>query len=143
MRIRLSASSLVWCSIASLVAWVPSQVWGQIVINELVVNQRDYDGNTPDIREFVELYNAGTETVNLENWTVRSWDLASGTPGFVDTLPNHLLNPGDYFVMGHAGVPGLDMSLGGGDLWADDVDQVIELRDSAMATIDAVAFETH
>ncbi len=145
MRKRLCSYPAVLCCLTSaLVTIAGSPVSGQIVINELVVNQRNYAGNIfPDTREFIELYNAGTQPVNLQDWTLRNWDLASGTQGFVDTLPNHVLNPGSFFVMGHADVPGVDMILGGGDLWADDVAQVLELRDNTMATIDAVAFETH
>lgn len=140
MRTRLSASSLVWCLVASLVALAP-QASGQIVINELVVNQRNYSMNTPDTREFVELYNAGAEPINLNGWSLRVWDLAGGSQGVVDHLPDVTLNPGDYFVLGHAGVPNLDVTLPAGDLWPDGAAQVLELRNGS-ATVDAVAFET-
>jgi hypothetical protein len=115
----------------------------QIVINELVINERNYSDDLPDTREFVELYNAGNTSVNLENWDLRIWDLVDNAERFVDILPDFELAPGEYFVMGHAAVANLDHQLPAVDLWADARALVLELRNPMDQTQDAVAFEVY
>lgn len=115
----------------------------QVVINELVINERDYSNDLPDTREFVELYNAGNTSVNLQDWDLRIWDLVNNNERFVDVLPDFELAPGGYFVMGHAGVDNVDHTLPAGDLWADARALVLELRNPQDQTQDAVAFEVY
>ena len=62
---------------------------GQIVINELVEDEQDFETTdvTPDTREFIELYNAGATPVDLTGWSVGIWDLDTGAYGPVQLFP--------------------------------------------------------
>ncbi len=65
-----------------------SVVIGDIVFNELMYNP--ISGNDAD--QYVELYNKGTNTVNLGGWQVKS--------GVTFTFPsNVVMTPGAYFVL--------------------------------------------
>ena len=120
-------------------------VRAEVVINELVINERNYSGNiVPDTREFVELFNSGASAVNLNNWRLRTWNLSNGTQGTFSDLPNVNLAPGDYYVLGPAGIPNVDFVLPSStDLWADGTPLVLELLNSSLSTVDAVAFEVY
>lgn len=66
---------------------------GKLVITELMMNPAavaDDDG------EWLELYNAGTTTVDLGGWTVRS-----GKAGMADMLSSYQLAPGKYVLVGN------------------------------------------
>ena len=67
-------------------AWVASPAAASVIINEIHYN--------PDVKtdpgEFVELYNAGTNIVNLAGWTLSS--------GFSYTFPATNLAPGRFAV---------------------------------------------
>jgi hypothetical protein len=63
---------------------------GQVVINELVEDEQDFDSTNdiaPDTREFVELYNAGNSPVNIENWSIGTIQLSTGLPYASFTIP--------------------------------------------------------
>src|SRR5262245_37598048 len=108
------------CSMFAIGLASPALVRAQVVINELVINERDYAGNLPDTREFVELYNAGASSVNLNGWKLRTWNLSTATQGTLYTLPNVSLAAGDYYVLGPSGIPNVDQVLPSStDLWTD------------------------
>ena len=118
--------------------------FGQIVINELVEDEQDFETTdiTPDIREFVELYNSGASAVDISGWTIGIWDLDTGSQGVVDTLPGGSSIPaGGYFVIGGAAVPNVDYSPVATDLW-DNTNNIFELKNSSGTLIDAVGVET-
>lgn len=89
-----------------------------IKINEFVVAPEG-GGNGG---EFIELYNAGTETIDLTDWGVGA--ATSGNPSYL-LLDNVSIGPGDYLVIaGSDAVPGAqiidpDMSLGNATSNAD------------------------
>jgi hypothetical protein len=121
-----------------------TSVLAQVVINELVINERDYAGNLADTREFVELYNAGASPVNLDGWRLRTWNLSNGTQGTFHTLQNVNLAPGDYYVLGPTEVANVDQVLPSfTDIWTDGTPLVLELQNSSLSTVDAVAFEVY
>jgi predicted extracellular nuclease len=70
----------------------PPPPTAKVVITELMMNPSavsDADG------EWIELYNAGTSTVDLTGWSVRD-----GTAGMADWLTTYTLAPGQYVVVG-------------------------------------------
>ena len=59
----------------------------------IVINEIHYDPEDQTLRaEFIELYNQGSETVNLLGWEF--------TDGVTFTFPNTILAPGEYLVIG-------------------------------------------
>lgn len=112
----------------------------QIVINELVINDRNYAGNVTDSGEFVELYNAGNAPVDLTNWVIATKTLANGN-STSHTITSGTINPGDYFVVGMTGVPNLDYDLGLTPLWTDGAARILQLQNPSATIIDAVAYE--
>ncbi|MCA9237717.1 MAG: lamin tail domain-containing protein [Planctomycetales bacterium] len=127
-------------AVAAVIFALPSHSLGQVVINELVY---DIAGESPDLREYVELYNAGGSAVDISNWTVGFYDVSSAFTFSGDVIPsNTMLGAGDYYVLGSTGVPNLDQDIqtGGIDLYPDG-NTVIELRDSSSALVDALGYE--
>ena len=122
-----------------------SNASGQVVINEVVKEQRDglNDGASinPDVREFIELFNAGTEEINLAGWTIGQINLTNGSIDLTDTIPSGTLAPGGYFVIGSAGVPEVDLTPVAGEIFTDVAARLLELRDSGGALRDAVAYD--
>jgi hypothetical protein len=120
---------------------------GQVVINEVVKEQRDAGGfPVPDTREFVELFNAGSSAIDIGNWSLGEdfLDIGVSAPRVIPT--GTILAPGDFWVMGATGVPNLDQPLDNGtptELLLDTRGTVLELRDSAGGLMDALAYETY
>ena len=77
-----------------------AECWGQIVINEVVKEQRDglNDGASinPDVREFIELYNAGNSPVDLTGWTINQVNITNGASELTDTIPSGMLPAGGH-----------------------------------------------
>lgn len=73
--------------VLSLAAWVAPRATAAVVINEIHYNP---DVKT-DAAEFIELYNAGTNAVNLGGWAF--------TDGINYTFPSVNLAPGAYVVV--------------------------------------------
>jgi regulation of enolase protein 1 (concanavalin A-like superfamily) len=77
-----------------LAARTPGAANSDILVGDIVINELMYDpisGNDDD--QFIELYNQGTNTVNLANWKVVS--------GINFTIPTGVtLAPGSYLVLG-------------------------------------------
>jgi hypothetical protein len=123
-------------------------VVAQVVINELVKEERTAGSGavTPDIREFIELYNAGTAPVDLSNWSIIRWDYGVDGPGLPPiTLPaGSTIAPNDYFVIGGSAIPAAVrdfMPDTGQDLFPDVAAYALELRNSSNTMVDAVAYE--
>lgn len=136
-RIVLTTALCVSLFVAALSAHA------QITINELVVDQRTADSSaTPDVREFIELYNAGASAVDISGWSVGVVDLGTGIPGVLDALPGGSTIPaGGYFVIGAPGVPNVNFSPVTSEIWPD-ANVVFELRNPSNTLVDAVALET-
>lgn len=133
--------------------WVAAiNVRGQVVINEIVEDERQADSSdTTDTRDFIELYNAGNSAVNVGNYTMNYWQLgtAATTPGSYfpthDTIPaGTMLAAHGYYVFGNTGVPNLNQDLGTGDLYPH-LNAIFELRNGTQTTdplVDAVGLDT-
>jgi hypothetical protein len=129
---------------AGLATVAASPAVAQIVINEIVKEERTAGSGavTPDTREFIELYNAGSESIDLTGWSLNVVDLLTGSTAVTDTIPSGTIAPGGYFVIGGSGVPEADYSPVPTDLYADLTGHLIELR-SPSALEDAIAYETY
>jgi hypothetical protein len=124
------------------------QSFGQVVINELVKEERTATSGavTPDTREFIELYNAGSAPVDLSGWSIVRWDYATDGPGLPPiTLPTgSTIAQNDYFVIGGSAIPAAVrdfMPDTGQDLFPDVAAYALELRNSSNAMVDAVAYD--
>ena len=113
----------------------------------IVINEIDYDQPTPptsDSAEFLELYNAGTTTVNLDGFTV---ELVNGNGNSIYdtiTLPNVNLPAGGYFVIcGDAtNVPNCDLDDGPNTNFIQNGSpDAVGLRDASGTLLDAVSYE--
>lgn len=90
LRPEGSARRVIWLI---LVIWLYSTevAQAQVTINEFLPDPIDDN----DTSEWIELYNTGTETINLIGWTVD--DEEGGTKPY--SLPEKNLNPGEFFVV--------------------------------------------
>ncbi len=101
---------------------------GSITINELMPNP---DGAGSD-EEWIELYNSGTEAVNLEGWLVEwdtsDWETASDFAFEAGTS----VEPGGFLVVGYGGIA-VPFSMGDAGSSADGVR--IRCGDAAVDTV--------
>lgn len=133
---------------AGLATVAASPAMAQIVINEIVKEERTAGSGAfnPDAREFIELYNAGTEPVNLAGWSLKVIDLLTGSLSITDNLPEDTIAPGGYFVIGAASVPNVNYTppgTEGTELYPDLIGHLIELQSPSSALEDAIAYETY
>ena len=143
-------------SIPSLLGAWASQAQAQIVINEFVKEERSAgSGGVTDAREFVELYNAGATPVPIGGWSISTYRLTgnntTGTVGAAGAYygtdvitPGTVLNPGQYYVMGAAGVPNVNQVISFNEIYQDGVGTVLELRSGGATTdplVDAVGYD--
>lgn len=106
---------------------------------DIVINEISYDDDATDTEEFVELYNAGAVAVNLQNWTLSNEDLTGPAAGSPVVLPNVTLGPGQFFVVGNTGVPGVNLVMPSN--WLENNNESVVLRHAVGAIIDAVGYE--
>ncbi len=81
-----------------------------VKVNEFLPNPESTDSN----REFVELYNAGTETVALAGWGIQSATQAFDTDLDFVFPEGATIAPGAFTVVAGLEVPGADFYLGEG-----------------------------
>lgn len=109
----------------------------------VTINEIQYDDEGADDREFVELYNADPDPVDISNWVLRSSDTvappADNNPDYT-IPPATVLASGDYYVVGDPSVANVDFGIAGGTLWEDD-NEAIELLDSNGVVVDTVVYE--
>jgi|GEM_PF-1514592 len=110
----------------------------------LVINEVDYDQNGTDTQEFIELKNASSAPVNLDNYKI---ELVNGAGGAVYTtvdLPNVNLAAGDYYVICNSGssVPNCDLNFAGSsDQIQNGEPDAIRLIFNNTLTVDALSYE--
>ncbi len=116
-----------------------------VVINEFV-----FDNPGSDLRDFVEIYNADSETIDLGGWIIGSRDRYNneGLNGPVYTIADGTqVAAGAYFVLGLPGTQNVDQvvdnPLGTGGRLFENRNETIELRDSDGNLIDAVYVEVN
>lgn len=111
-----------WVMLVATALCGGTNVFGQVVINELVDDERSAGSGQirPDTREFIELYNSGASPVNISGWTLNviQLGLAPSTPTTVTyTIPAaQTIAAGDYYVIAKTGstVPNVDFAAAPG-----------------------------
>ncbi len=93
-----------------------------IMINEVELNPKGYDKYT-DVEEWVELYNAGNEPVDVSGWTLSS---TSGR-AVVFAIQSGIIIPADGYI-----------KFGSGSQWLDNSGEVVVLRDLDGIIVDQV-----
>lgn len=79
-----------------------------LVVNEFLTNPAGADTDL----EWVELYHAGTETLDLEGWALEAAGSDTWTPKYTFE-PGETIAPGDFLVIGGVLVPESDLPLSG------------------------------
>lgn len=132
----------------SLALFNASRLSAQVFINEVVKEERTTGAGaiSPDVREFLELYNAGATPANIGNWSIVTTNLANGTP-INDVLPADATIPaGGYYVIAVAGRTIANanhyITIGATEeLYPDLTGSVIELKDASSTLVDAVGYD--
>lgn len=143
----------ITCIVLGAAAWATSTAaWSQIVINEVMKEERSISGGTlANTREFVELYNAGNSPVDLNNWSLVTYDIAGNTPELFYTITgaaSTIIPAHGYYVIGDSGVPNVNFTppSAAAEMWPDVKANAIILRDGDPFTgnvVDAVAYDMY
>ena len=79
-----------------------------LVINEVLVDYQGKDSGADAGREWVELYHAGSEPIDLTGWEVRA---ATSPPAkTLVVMDSVTMNPGDFLLVGGTLVEGVDVT---------------------------------
>ena len=142
-----------WASSIAVIFIATSSAMGQIVINEIMKEERTAGGGViDDSREFVELYNAGNSPVDLATYALFTYDVTGVAYGSAYTFtgaPSTIIPAHGYYVIGDSSVPGVNHTPAGApvEMFPDLVAGAIVLRDSANPfsgnVIDAVAYDMY
>ncbi len=127
----------LFCFFIALACLVPAPARAQsIIINELMYDSASHGTN----EEWVELYNAGTNTVNLLGWKF--------TKGVNFAFPSQIIHPGGFvvvaanlatFIPAHPGVDG-DYIIGGWLGALANGGETIRLEDPLGSKIDEITY---
>jgi cysteine-rich repeat protein len=69
------------------------------ITTSLLINEIDYDQPSTDTAEFIEIKNASSGTINLDNYELRLINGSDGSIYKTIDLPNASLNPSDYYIV--------------------------------------------
>ncbi|HEB54052.1 MAG TPA: lamin tail domain-containing protein [bacterium] len=106
----------------------------------VVINEFNYDDSGADNFEFVELYNRSSAPVDLSGWSLVGDD--SNGVNFTETFPaGTILAPGDFLVLGDAGVPNVDIIRASGFL--QNSNESITLFDASSNIVDTLIYEAN
>jgi hypothetical protein len=112
-------------------------ITAQVVINEVV-----YDDTSTDNREFVEIYNAGPNPVDISGWMLENADNGGNSlMGTVVVPLGTTLMPGAFFVFGNIGVPNLNITIPLNSLENDM--EITRLKDASGIIQDTVTYEVN
>ena len=107
---------------------------------QVVINEFAYDDSGADDEEYVELYNATGEEVDLTGWRVVRG--TGATASLLTLLPRETLSSGAFLLVGSANVPGVDVIVPGGDLLGDGPSYLFVVNGDG-EPVDAVAYEAN
>ena len=116
------------------------------VAASLVINEVDYDQPGSDGAEFVEIYNAGGEDVGLDGVSVLGIN-GDGTEYRRIALPDVTLIAGDWYVVGSADVPEVDLVSGTSNIFQNGAPDAVALVYSSTGDpddeilVDSVSYE--
>lgn len=106
----------------------------------VVINEFCYDDSSTDTLEFVELYNRSSAPVDLGGWSLVGDD--SNGVNFTETFAaGTILNPGEFFVLGDANVPNVNLVRASGFL--ENSNESITLYDAASVMVDTLIYEAN
>jgi len=112
---------------------------GQIVINEIHYNPSSAQGND-DVYEFLELYNAGTSSEDLSNWTVGATDASN-----LASLSGVTMAAGDYVVVAYNDSAytgkGYTVVDAGGYFGLGNSGKILQLKDGTGTVVDEVTYD--
>jgi hypothetical protein len=109
----------------------------------VVINEIQYDDSGTNDRQYVELYNAEPNAVDISGWTLRCSD---DTAPPLDDNPDYVipaatvLAAGDYYVIGAGSVANVDLVVGTTNLF-EDANEGYELLDENGVVVDTVITE--
>lgn len=110
----------------------------------LVINEVDYDQPNADTKEFIELKNVSSTSVNLSNYKLELVNGGDNTVYQTVVLPNVDLAAGDYYVICNSGsgVANCDLSFAGAtDQIQNGAPDAIRLVLNNALTVDALSYE--
>ncbi|MGE0143571.1 MAG: lamin tail domain-containing protein [Planctomycetota bacterium] len=105
----------------------------------LFINEFSYDDSSTDDFEFVEIFNGGSTPIDLTGWILESRD-PSGL-NFSLALGTSILQPGDFFVVGNAAVPNVDLVRPSNFLENDN--ESLTLIDPSSNVVDTLIYESN
>ena len=108
---------------------------GTIVINEFVANP----GETDTGKEWIELYNPGTESVDISGWYFRSFTSPTRHPETAALPAGTVIAPGGFLLVGGDAVAGTDVTMET-DLGSGAGGDGVYLINACDTVIDAVVF---
>ena len=105
---------------------------------QIVINEFQYDDAGTDDREFVELFNPGTDPIDISGWILGGLDPAGANTA--TTIPaSTVIAAGGYYVIGQTGVKNVNQVVT--SIFEND-NETLELRNGA-TLVDALAYETN
>jgi plastocyanin/DNA/RNA endonuclease YhcR with UshA esterase domain len=108
--------------------------FSQIVINEIMYNPPE---SGTDSTEFIEIYNAGTDAVDLDGYHF--------TAGVEDTVSGVTLGPGEYYVFTESASAMMNVFGIAADQWTDGAlgngGELIALADASGNLVDMVEYD--
>ena len=139
MRVRII--TLVVGVLSFGVSHAVGQSEGDVVISEIMYSPAGPDGD----KEYIEVYNATDQKINLKGWDLMGEDPGSSSPSFDDITEDVQVSPGGFVVLCENG----DQSENGGVSCAYDYanridhtnsNDVVALRDPSDKVIDEVDY---
>ncbi|MEM9555958.1 MAG: lamin tail domain-containing protein [Acidobacteriota bacterium] len=108
----------------------------------LVINEVNYDDGASDTLEFVEIFNAGTNTIDLDPYTLEAVDGAGSAYSTID-LPAVMLAPGDFYVVcgDAAAVFNCDLDTPPATDWLQDAGPAAVALALGGGVVDTVSYE--
>jgi hypothetical protein len=105
----------------------------------VTINEFQYDDDSTDDREFVELFNDGAAPVDISGWLIGGHDPTTTNASI--TLPaGASIAPGDYYVVGMTGVLNVDFVTA---VALENDNETLELYDAGSNLVDAVFYEAN
>ena len=107
-----------------------------LVINEFVANP----AGTDDGLEWIELFHAGTETLELADWALQKASSSSGGYSALYTFEDGVLEPGDYLVIGGDALDFTDIAVASFSLGNGSGTDALRIVDCNGVSVDTVLY---
>lgn len=123
-----------WSFLLGILCFFPVFVHASVVINEVQIT-----GSTAT-DEFVELYNAGSESVDLAGWRLTKQTASGNEYNLLTSFPSHTIQPGSFFVIGHEHFSGTKQTTYSTSQSLAQDNAVVLYRDAGDTIVDLVGF---